>query len=161
MIKLKTILILFCALLSSAGLFAQANENAASCTDLTISQQVTELKEEFKDQGFEVIEDAMFQLNSRTDFPLIFKLQKTEFYQVVFACNENASKMKLDLIDPDQELLVSKELRPIQHTSNVISFSFGPSVSDSYTFLLSQIIKKNTCVSFTIMKLKSEADQEE
>ena len=161
MIRLKITFILLCSLLYSGRLFAQASDASAGCSDLGLEQEVAELKEEFKEQGFEVVQDAMFQLQPRSDYPLIYKLQKADFYEVIFVCNENANKMKLDLIDPEQEVFVSKELRPIQHTSNVISFSFAPTSSDSYTFMLSQVIKKNSCVSFTIMKLKSEADQEE
>jgi hypothetical protein len=161
MSKLKFTFILVSTLLGSLKLLAQNSESMTGCKNLLISQQVAELKEEFKEQGFEVINDAMFELNSRTNFPIIYKLQKSEFYQIIFVASDDASKMKLELIDPDENILLSKELRPIQHTTNVISFNFSPISSDSYTFLLSQIIKKGSCVSFTIMKLKSEAELEE
>lgn len=161
MVRIKTIFILICLFIFSGTLLAQTSETSAGCSDPGIEQQVKELEEDLKEQGFEVMDEAMFSLGSRTEHPLYYKLQKSEFYQIIFVCNEDANKMKLELIDPQQDVLMSKELRPIQHSSNVISFSFAPESDDSYTFLLSQISKKKSCVSFTIMRLKSEAEREE
>lgn len=140
-------------------------QNAApriGCKDATILLQAAELKQNLSKQGFEVLNDAMLSMESREDFPILVRLQVGIYYQIVFMGNTRSKRMYLDLYGPNKEAVLHKEQEPLKST-NVISFSFSPSASGDYTFLLSQTMKQEllkfkekvtVCGSFCILRLK-------
>ena len=102
-------------------------------------------------------------MDSREDFPIITRLQAGVYYQIVLIGNTRSKRINLNLFGPDQQSIVQKEQQPLNQTSNVISFSFSPSTSGDYTFLLSQTMKQELlkfkgketiCGSFCILRLK-------
>jgi hypothetical protein len=140
---------------------AQSPSPRIGCKDATILMQATELKQNLLQQGFVVLNDAMLSMDSREDFPVIARLQAGLYYQIVLIGNTRSKRMNLALYAPDKELVLRKEQQP--GSSNVISFSFSPSSSGDYTFLLSQTMKQelltfnskeSVCGSFSILKLK-------
>lgn len=145
------------------GLSAQSYAQQApriGCKDPYILTQATDLKHNFEEQGFEVLNDAMLSMESREDFPVMVRLKQGDFYQVIFVGNTRSSRMILDLFGPNKKPVLNKEQKPMSQTSNVISFSFTPERSEDYMFLLRQIIKKgNSCGSFTILRLKPEGER--
>jgi hypothetical protein len=142
---------------------AQRHSPMIGCKDANLLVQATELKESLVKQGFEVINDAMLSMDSREDFPVITRMQEGLFYQIVLIGNTRSKRINLDLYGPDKESLIRKEQQPLNQTSNVISFSFSPSKSGDYTFMLSQTMKQEllkfkaketVCGSFCILRLK-------
>jgi hypothetical protein len=157
-------LILFLVFLIGAigALKAQSPSPRIGCKDATILMQATELKQNLLQQGFVVVNDAMLSMDSREDFPVIARLQTGLYYQIVLIGNTRSKRMNLALYGPDKELVLRKEQQP-GSSSNVISFSFSPSSSGDYTFLLSQTMKQellafkskeSVCGSFCILRLK-------
>ena len=141
---------------------AQSPSPRIGCKDASILIQATELKQNLLQQGFVVLNDAMLSMDSREDFPVIARLQAGLYYQIVLIGNTRSKRMNLALYGPDKELVLRKEQQPVS-SSNVISFSFSPSSSGDYTFLLSQTMKQelltfkskeSVCGSFSILKLK-------
>jgi len=137
--------------------YAQNNGPQLGCKDPYILTQAKGLKEGLQAQGFEVLNDAMLSMQTREDFPVVVRMKQGEFYQVVFVGNTRSNKMNLELFDSEHKSLLHKEQKPMQQTSNVISFSYTPETSGDYMFVLSQVIKQKTsCGSFTILRLKSK-----
>lgn len=144
------------------GFAAAAQTTAASlgCKDATILTQASELQNNLVNQGFEVLNNAMLSMDSRTELPIVVRMKQGEFYQVVFVGNTRSNRINLDLFHQKRKLVLHKEQRPMKQTSNAISFSFSPEETDDYTFTLSQVIKSgSTCGSFTILRLKSDKKQ--
>lgn len=142
---------------------AQNTAPRIGCKDANILVQATEIKQSLLKQGFEVVNDAMLSMESREDFPIVTRMQAGVFYQIVLIGNTRSKRINLNLFSPDQQSIVQKEQQPLNQTSNVISFSFSPSTSGDYTFLLSQTMKQELlkfkgketiCGSFCILRVK-------
>jgi hypothetical protein len=147
-----------CLLLTKAR--AQEQGPRIGCKNATILQKAANLKEDWKAQGFEVLNDAMLSMDSKEDFPVIVQMNQGEFYQIVFVGDNRATKVHLEAYDRSKKSIFNKTQKPMQDESEVISLSFTPAATDNYTFLLSQIKKKEQmCGSFTILKLKKAAGQ--
>ena len=156
------ILFLFFSIGAIGASKAQSPSPRIGCKDASILIQATELKQNLLQQGFVVLNDAMLSMDSREDFPVIARLQAGLYYQIVLIGNTRSKRMNLALYGPDKELVLRKEQQPVS-SSNVISFSFSPSSSGDYTFLLSQTMKQellafkskeSVCGSFCILRLK-------
>jgi hypothetical protein len=150
-------------LLASGSIVAQNHSPKIGCKDANLLVQATEVKESLLKQGFEVINDGMLSMDSKQDFPVIVRMQQAVFYQIVMIGNTKSKRMNLDLYGPNQEPILQKEQQPLYQTSNIISFSFSPSISGDYTFILSQTMKQELlkkrinepiCGSFCILKIK-------
>lgn len=158
----RLILSLIFLFATSSIMYAQNNSKPQiGCKDGNLLVQNNELKQSLTQQGFEVQNDAMLTMESRTDFPVVVRMQAGTFYQIVFMGNTRSKRMELDLYAPDQQPIMQKEQQPLYQTSNVISFSFTPSVDGDYTFILNQTLKQqllkpkeSTCGSFSILRLK-------
>ncbi|MCC6185958.1 MAG: hypothetical protein IT256_02280 [Chitinophagaceae bacterium] len=159
---MRSILTTLCFLIS-LQLSAQTNRPKIGCKDANLLVQASELKESLLKQGFEVINDAMLSMDSREDFPIVTRMQAGAFYQIVMIGNTRSKRMNLSLYGPDQQPLIQKEQQPLHQTSNVISFSFSPSLNGDHTFMLSQTMKQELlkfkgketiCGSFCILRLK-------
>lgn len=146
---------------------AQSNRPKIGCKDANLLVQASELKESYIKQGFEVVNDAMLSMDSREDFPIVTRMQAGVFYQIVFIGNTRSKRVNLSLYGPDQQPLLQKEQQPLHQTSNVISFSFSPSLNGDHAFMLSQTIKQellkfkgkeSTCGSFCIFRLKKASN---
>lgn len=140
---------------------AQQSAPNIGCKDPNLLVQATELRAGLTAQGFELLHDAMISMASKDDFPIVVRMQAGMFYQIVFIGNTRSKKMSLTLFDPQQQIILEKQQTPLNQSSNVISFSFTPSSSGDYQFILNQAMKQGlldarmtVCGSFSIMRLK-------
>jgi len=156
----KIFMLLLACGLSYAPANAQDNTPRIGCKNATILQKAVSIKENWKAQGFEVLNDAMLSMESKEDFPVVVQMMQGEFYQIVFVGDNRATKVHLEAYDRSKKSIFSKTQKPMQDESEVISWSFTPASTDNYTFLLSQVKKhEEMCGSFTILKLKKAAEK--
>ncbi len=142
---------------------AQNSKAQLGCKDVNLLVQADEQKQNLIAQGFELVNDGMLNMASREEFPVVVRLQAGVFYHFVFLGNSRAKKMNLKLFDPGNILQIEKQLEPLQKSNNIISFSFTPANSGSYTLLLHQIMKQelfkgpeHVCGSLSILKVKEQ-----
>jgi hypothetical protein len=140
---------------------AQQTAPNIGCKDPNLLVQATELRAGLNAQGFELLHDAMISMSSKDDFPIVVRMQAGLFYQIVFIGNTRSKKMNLMVVDPQQQLIIEKQQTPLSQSSNVISFSFTPSTTGDYRFILNQAMKQGlldarmtVCGSFSILRLK-------
>jgi len=149
--------------LCTAAAFAQQQTQQIGCIEPGLRQQAREMQQQFTEQGFEVLRDAMIHMSSNTPFPVVVDLQKGVFYHILFIGNTRARKLVLEIYDDgykkkgDSKKIISKTSLTGKDEANYISFSFMPEKSGEYVFsLLQQMKLKDFCGSFTIMVLQQK-----
>ncbi len=153
-------ILIFFSLLAILPAYAQQNQQIG-CVEPGLRLQAHEMKHQFKEQGFEIMRDAMIHMADREPFSVVADLKKGVFYQLIFIGNTRAIKLALEMYNQKEERIDTRVSNTAKYEPNYISFSFTPETSGRYMFSLVQRVKqKKFCGSFTIMELKKDTKQE-
>ncbi len=146
------------ALLATLPVSAQQRQQIG-CVEPGLRLQAHEMKHQFKEQGFEIMRDAMIHMTDREPFAVVAELKKGVFYQLIFIGNTRAAKLVLEMYNQKEERIDERVANTGKDEPNYISFSFTPETSGRHMFTLLQKAKqKRFCGSFTIMELKKDAE---
>lgn len=141
----------FIAIIGYNNATAQQQPNIG-CNDKAIRLQAEQMKAGFIKQGFSTYKDAMISMESRQPSPVAIQLNKGTMYQFIFIGDMNASKLKMELFDGDDNRIEVRENKDLKANNNIV-YSFVPEKSDIYLVVLTQQWKtKSMCGSFTILQ---------
>ena len=139
------------------GFQSNAQQAAVGCMDKNVRLQADEIKQHYTAQGFTVYRDAMLNMQSDEEFPVVMSMAKGQLYEIIFVGIPAEWKMKMEVFDGADKKVDEQFVMRSRQQPNYIIYTFTPQQSDNYMFTFLQKLKhERMCGSVTILKLKSD-----
>lgn len=124
--------------------FAKAQEfvNQFSYTDSTLKFQADSIKQEMSSQGFIVVKEALVQMESGYEMPVIVPLTQGTWYDFVFIGEYSSKLYEVRMYDYNDKQVVYKKHYGEGMESNIINFSYIPQFTEYHIIKPVQVNKK-------------------
>ncbi len=126
------------------------------CVDPILRSQSAIIKEHFVSQGFVVMRDAMINMSSMEDFPVMVQLVRGQLYQIIFVGQSAATNHKLVIYDGSDNKMdekhVSRNRDLSEEQTNFLIYEFIPDRTDMYMLtFMSRLKNKDFCGAVSIL----------
>lgn len=125
-------IILFALLAGSSQ--AQDVLRFQDCNNLSIKKQADSLKQLFAHDGFQVIKETSFAMESEYEMPIVAPLQQGSWYQFVFIGDYSSRLYEVRMYDWDEKMVIYQKKLWGDVDGNIISFSYIPKFSEFHMF---------------------------
>lgn len=129
-------------------------QQPVGCIDPTIRAQADEIKKHFTFQGFVVFRDAMINMESMEEFPIMVQLNRGQLYQIIYVGHPAAMNHKMVIYDGRDNKLDEKftSRNHDQQRSNYIIYQFVPERTDMYLLtFMTRLKHEKMCGSVCIV----------
>lgn len=134
--------ILLFSLLTGSCLQAQDVLRFQDCNNPAIIKQADSLKQLYARDGFQVIKETSFAMESEYEMPIVAPLQQGSWYQFVFIGDYSSRLYEVRMYDWDEKMVVYQKKLWGDVDGNIISFSYIPKFSEFHMFKPVQQNKK-------------------
>jgi hypothetical protein len=136
-----------------------SSESKLGCIDKVVAMQASESKTALNQQGFEILKNAMIELENKEDFSIVMKLNKGVFYQFQFIGQPKAKKLSMKIQVGKKEIIFSKSVLPYKNSENNIAYYYTPGENEVIQITINQTqskLSKDGCVNLSAYQLKQK-----
>jgi len=141
-------------LLFASSLQAQDVIKLESCDGNPYQQTVDSLKKAYSEQGFIVLREASFKMESEYEMPVVLPMQAGTIYQFIFIGDPTSKLYEVRMYDWSERQVVYKRNQWGDVDGNIISYSYVPQATEYHMIKPVQVNKKKKQLCGYVMLLK-------
>jgi len=125
-----------------------------SCDGNPYQQTVDSLKKAYAEQGFIVLREASFKMESEYEMPVVLPMQAGTIYQFVFIGDPTSKLYEVRMYDWTERQVVYKRNQWGDIDGNIISYSYVPQATEYHMIKPVQVNKKKKELCGYVMLFK-------
>ena len=144
-----------CLCLFASSLQAQDDViKLQSCDGNPYQQTVDSLKKVYSSQGFVLLREASFKMESEYEMPVVLPMQAGTIYQFIFIGDPTSKLYEVRMYDWTERQVVYKRNQWGDIDGNIISYSYVPQATEYHMIKPVQVNKKKKQLCGYVMLLK-------
>ncbi len=101
--------------------------STTSYTDnAALNYQADSLKMLFEKQGFQLVREAMLEMKSQYEKPVILSLREGTWYRVIFIGDKTSKLYEVRMYDWNEKQVVYEKQKPKDAEGNIINYDYIP-----------------------------------
>jgi hypothetical protein len=125
-----------------------------SCDGNPYQQTVDSLKKAYSSQGFVLLREASFKMESEYEMPVVLPMQAGTVYQFIFIGDPTSKLYEVRMYDWTERQVVYKRNQWGDVDGNIISYSYVPQATEYHMIKPVQVNKKKKELCGYVMLLK-------
>lgn len=125
-----------------------------SCDGNPYQQTVDSLKKAYSSQGFVLLREASFKMESEYEMPVVLPMQAGTVYQFIFIGDPTSKLYEVRMYDWTERQVVYKRNQWGDIDGNIISYSYVPQATEYHMIKPVQVNKKKKELCGYVMLLK-------